>query len=406
MTVTTDDAKIKVETSDHSKKTGRNLKGQTSKKINIIKMSNEINSEFFMTIDDVFNISGRGVIALGLIKKGTIKQGDVVEILNQNNNSNQAKVASIEMFRKIKDSATEGDNVGILLSGIDKSQISKGMVLIKNRIEDKFVNSDKYAMRINGLKIVTEQISEIKLIKLEKLNELKEFIIENERNIIDKGGDEKLFQFLKVEAFLQDYRNRILLDIEGIISIYDEDEIKRAIDNDEKTDKSSMEYISDSLNNASNVLNGGIDNSFEGKLNRLFKTAKLLKVTINNQIETMYFYNSMAFAMLIALIDNKRIRYFEIYSAFEKLGVFDSSWQKNVAAKLSSIDMRLANLNNQMTDLNDNFIRLAESSEDIAREMKIGFEGMNSKLATNNLLTAITTYQVYKINKNTKGLIN
>jgi len=369
-------------------------------------MSNEINSEFFMTIDDVFNIMGRGVIALGLIKKGTIKQGDVVEILDQNNNSNQAKVASIEMFRKIKDSATEGDNVGILLSGIDKSKISKGMVLIKNRIEDKFVNSDKYAMRINRLKIITEQISEIKLIKLEKLNEFKEFIIENERYIIDKGVDEKLFQFLKVEAFLQDYRNRILLDIEGIINIYDEDEIKRAIDNDEKIDKSSMEYISDSLNNASNFLNGGIDNSFEGKLNRLFITAKLLKVTINNQIETMNFYNSIAFAMLIALIDNKRIRYFEIYSAFEKLGVFDSSWQKNVAAKLDSIDMRLANLNNQMTDLNDNFIRLAESSEDIAREMKIGFEGMNSKLATNNLLTAITTYQVYKINKNTKGLIN
>lgn len=124
-------------------------------------MSNEINSEFFMTIDDVFNIIGRGVIALGLIKKGTIKQGDVVEILDQNNNSNQAKVASIEMFRKIKDSATEGDNVGILLSGIDKSKISKGMVLIKNRIEDKIVNSDKYAMQINGLKIVTEQISEM-----------------------------------------------------------------------------------------------------------------------------------------------------------------------------------------------------------------------------------------------------
>jgi len=59
-----------------------------------------------------------------------------------------------------------------------------------------------------------------------------------------------------------------------------------------------------------------------------------------------------------------------------------------------------------MTELNDNFIRLAESSEDIAREMKIGFEVMNSRLATNNLLTAITTYQVYKINKNTKGSIN
>ena len=205
---------------------------------------------------------------------------------------------------------------------------------------------------------------------------------------------------------MQEYRKKIFKDIEEIKIIYNEKDLELAIIEDDKINKTSLEFLADNFRNSANILDGGIDRSFEGKLNRLFETAKLLKPTINNQIETMYFYNSMAFAMAIAFIDNKRIRYFEIYSAFDKLGVFDSSWQKNVAAKLGSIDIRLANLNNQMTDLNDNFIKLAESSEDIAKEMKIGFEGMNSRLATNNLLTAITTYQVYKINKNTKGLNN
>ncbi len=275
---------------------------------------------------------------------------------------------------------------------------------IKNT--DQITQQNRIKSLLEPLKLISQEIKKISTLKVEELTDFKTSIIENESIIIERGGDDKLFQFLKVDAFLQDYRNRILVDIEDIISVYDEAEIERAIIADDKIDKTSLEFLADNFRNSANILDGGIDKSFKGKMNRLFETANKLEPTVNKQIETMRFYNAIAFAMLVSFLENKKIRFFEIYSAFDKQGVFDNSWQKNVAAKLGSIDIRLANLNNQMTDLNDNFIRLAESSEDIAREMKIGFEGMNSRLATNNLLTAITTYQVYKINKNTKGFNN
>ena len=280
----------------------------------------------------------------------------------------------------------------------------------QNRIKsllERPVKKPKYIARltktVSPLKLISHEIKKISSLKVEELTDFKTSIIENESIIIERGGDDKLFQFLKVDAFLQDYRNRILVDIEDIISVFDEAEMERAIIADDKIDKTSLEFLADNFRNSANILDGGIDSSFKGKMNRLFETANKLEPTVNKQIETMHFYNAIAFAMLVSFLENKKIRFFEIYSAFDKQGVFDNSWQKNVAAKLGSIDIRLANLNNQMTDLNDNFIRLAESSEDIAREMKIGFEGMNSRLATNNLLTAITTYQVYKINKNKKA---
>jgi len=292
----------------------------------------------------------------------------------------------------------------------DKKRIEEKELREKTKSDREFTEKIAEQNRIDELlaplKFISQEIKKISTIKVEELTDFKTSIIENESIIIERGGDDKLFQFLKVDAFLQDYRNRILVDIEDIISVFDEAEMERAIMADDKIDKTSLEFLADNFRNSANILDGGIDRSFKGKMNRLFETANKLEPTVNKQIETMRFYNAIAFAMLVSFLENKKIRFFEIYTAFDKQGVFDNSWQRNVAAKLGSIDIRLANLNNQMTDLNDNFIRLAESSEDIAREMKIGFEGMNSRLATNNLLTAITTYQVYKINKNTKGLIN
>ena len=84
-----------------------------------------------------------------------------------------------------------------------------------------------------------------------------------------------------------------------------------------------------------------------------------------------------------------KIRYFEIYEAFEKLGVFDSTWQKNVLNKLDRIEFRLAQISNQLTELNQNFITLIQSSENIDAELK----EIKSSIVTGNLLQGITAYQ-------------
>ena len=88
----------------------------------------EIDKPFLMAVEDVFSITGRGTVATGRIERGVVKVGDPLEIVGLKDT--QTSVATgIEMFRKLLDQGQAGDNVGILLRGIDKEQIERGQVL-------------------------------------------------------------------------------------------------------------------------------------------------------------------------------------------------------------------------------------------------------------------------------------
>ena len=86
---------------------------------------------FLMPVEDVFSISGRGTVSTGRVERGTIKMADVVEIVGLADESKQTVVTGIEMFHKLMDSAEAGDNVGLLLRGIQKNEIERGQVLAK-----------------------------------------------------------------------------------------------------------------------------------------------------------------------------------------------------------------------------------------------------------------------------------
>ena len=86
---------------------------------------------FLMPIEDVFSISGRGTVATGRVERGTIKMADVVEIVGLSDESRNTVVTGIEMFHKLMDFAEAGDNVGLLLRGIQKNEIERGQVLAK-----------------------------------------------------------------------------------------------------------------------------------------------------------------------------------------------------------------------------------------------------------------------------------
>ncbi len=86
---------------------------------------------FLMPVEDVFSISGRGTVATGRVERGTIKMADVVEIVGLSDESRSTVVTGIEMFHKLMDSAEAGDNVGLLLRGIQKNEIERGQVLAK-----------------------------------------------------------------------------------------------------------------------------------------------------------------------------------------------------------------------------------------------------------------------------------
>ena len=86
---------------------------------------------FLMPVEDVFSITGRGTVATGRVERGTVKMGDVVEIVGLAEESKSTTITGVEMFRKLLDSAEAGDNVGLLLRGIDKKAIERGQVLCK-----------------------------------------------------------------------------------------------------------------------------------------------------------------------------------------------------------------------------------------------------------------------------------
>ncbi len=85
---------------------------------------------FLMPVEDVFSISGRGTVATGRVERGVVKMGDEVEIVGISDTS-KTTVTGIEMFRKLLDSAEAGDNIGVLLRGVKKTDIERGQVLAK-----------------------------------------------------------------------------------------------------------------------------------------------------------------------------------------------------------------------------------------------------------------------------------
>lgn len=91
----------------------------------------DVDKPFLMPVEDVFSITGRGTVATGRIETGIIRTGDPVEIIGMGAEKLKSVCTGVEMFRKILDEGQAGDNAGLLLRGVDKNQITRGMVIAK-----------------------------------------------------------------------------------------------------------------------------------------------------------------------------------------------------------------------------------------------------------------------------------
>jgi elongation factor Tu len=91
----------------------------------------EVDKDFLMPVEDVFSITGRGTVATGKIETGVINSGEEVDIIGMGDEKLASTVTGVEMFRKILDRGEAGDNVGLLLRGIEKADIRRGMVIAK-----------------------------------------------------------------------------------------------------------------------------------------------------------------------------------------------------------------------------------------------------------------------------------
>ncbi|MDL2318847.1 elongation factor Tu, partial [Eubacteriales bacterium OttesenSCG-928-A19] len=86
---------------------------------------------FLMPVEDVFSITGRGTVATGRVERGIVKVSDTVELVGLMDESRKVVVTGVEMFRKLLDQAEAGDNIGLLLRGVQRTEIERGQVLAK-----------------------------------------------------------------------------------------------------------------------------------------------------------------------------------------------------------------------------------------------------------------------------------
>ncbi len=91
----------------------------------------EVDKPFLMAIEDIFSITGRGTVGTGRIERGVVKVGEEIEIIGMREDIRKTVVTGVEMFRKILDEGQAGDNVGVLLRGIEKEELERGQVLAK-----------------------------------------------------------------------------------------------------------------------------------------------------------------------------------------------------------------------------------------------------------------------------------
>ena len=91
----------------------------------------ETDKPFLMPVEDVFTISGRGTVSTGRVERGTVKVGEEVEVIGLGKETKKTTITGIEMFRKTLDEGQAGDNVGLLLRGIEKEDIERGQVIAK-----------------------------------------------------------------------------------------------------------------------------------------------------------------------------------------------------------------------------------------------------------------------------------
>jgi len=91
----------------------------------------EIDKPFLMAVEDVFTITGRGTVATGRVERGVVKVGDEVELVGIHPETRKTVVTGVEMFRKLLDQAQAGDNIGVLLRGVGRTEIERGQVICK-----------------------------------------------------------------------------------------------------------------------------------------------------------------------------------------------------------------------------------------------------------------------------------
>ena len=236
-------------------------------------------------------------------------------------------------------------------------------------------------------------MDELNAIQIVEISDYKSFIEENQKAILQKGNDEVLFSFLKIDSFLNEYKQGMETCKNWVTKNIDVEDLKSKLIQDSQSN--NLDKLSEDLQANLNRLEGKRPTGFNVSFDSLLSVGHVFKGTYENYNKTLEYYKNIAKTMVIFYLNDNKISYFEIHQAFEKLGVFDSTWQKNLMSKMSNIESNLNRISHDLTQMNNNFEQLINQSEKITSEL----QAINSSVKTGNMIQAISAYQLWRINR-------
>lgn len=274
-----------------------------------------------------------------------------------------------------------------------KEKIQLEEKLLTDRENEKSKKNKLFSERISRLESLKLRMDELNSIQVVEISDYKSFIEENQKAILQKGNDEVLFSFLKIDSFLNEYKQGMETSKNWVIKNIDVEDLKSKLIQDSQRD--DLEKVIERSQANLDRLEGKRPRGFDASFDSLLSVGHVFKGTYENYNKTLEYYKNIAKTMVIFYLNDNKISYFEIHQAFEKLGVFDSTWQKNLMSKMSNIESNLNRISHDLTQMNSNFEQLINQSEKITKEL----QAINSSVKTGNMIQAISAYQSWRINR-------
>ena len=283
------------------------------------------------------------------------------------------------------------------LSEEEEKKELKSQELKKRKAEEK---RDAIQVKDFNVKIkkIENNLNKLMSIDCPRPTEFKNNISQREKEIVSKGNPEYLHKFVRISSFLDDLWKYLQNSRNEMRDAFEIKRIKAVYNSRRKEEKKPGYEERLAFERLSSQ--DFTDYSSEALISKVYEgSEKILKV-YPKEIAQLPYLEAMANSMLIFLLEGKQIYFFEILESFDKLGALDSSWQKDVSKKMTSIEAKLDLLILGISNLNDNINRLVEKNDEVLQQL----QSIDSNISTNNLIQAITAYQVYKINKNTRRI--
>ncbi len=281
---------------------------------------------------------------------------------------------------------------GIKVNGIlvQKQSTNKFNIDLYEELKQKIKN-----ILEEQLKLETEETENKLRLEKEEIEIKKTELVINQINVLselDKDGNGE------IDLIQNDFNKLLNKNQKQIIEI-DKNYVHQfvKVSNFIKTKKTNTQKIFESIRDTSSQ-------------KELEERVGMLK----NQIHAYELLVFHSINMIGSLVSEDLISFYEIYESFDKLGMFNSTWENEVSEKLTNIGDKLDDLMHSIYNMEQNIVNelsnlsyvTQESFEDLNKSVTSQLKEVESSINTNNLLTGIQTYQLYKINKNTKGLRN